>query len=163
QVYAKLGNCGEATRYYKRFVTAQKDPQVTKVVDQEIAACKSVPNPVKQPPQAPDSPRQAPAKSPPPPDRHPPPTADRPAQSSVDEPALPLDEQSAPAPVIARQSSPWYKDKLGDALVLGGIAATVVALVEYRSALSDIDTARTAHTLGDVLDLVDRAHSKRTI
>jgi uncharacterized membrane protein YidH (DUF202 family) len=97
----------------------------------------------------------------------------------VDKPALPPDEQppvrplpqllartkSAPAPVVPRQGSPWYKDKLGDALVLGGVAATVVALVEYRGALSDLDTAEDmALTTNRVRysELVDRAHSKRT-
>jgi len=59
---------------------------------------------------------------------------------------------------------PWYKDKLGDALVLGGVLATVVGLVEYRSALSDLDTAENASsttTLARYHELVDNARGKR--
>ncbi len=40
QVHAKLGRCGDATAYFQRFVATQHDPQVAKVVDQAIAACK---------------------------------------------------------------------------------------------------------------------------
>jgi len=36
QVHAKLGHCREATAYFTRFGATQKDPQVTKVVEQEI-------------------------------------------------------------------------------------------------------------------------------
>lgn len=179
QVYVQLGNCGEAIMYYKRFVATQKDPRVTNVVDQAIAACKSALNPVREPPQPPDGRRPPPDKQPPPSTRPPQPPADRPSQPTVDNPALPPGEQppvrplpqllaptkSAPAPVVARQGSPWYKDKLGDALVLGGVVATVVALVEYRGALSDLDTAENrARTRNRVRysELVDSAHSKRT-
>jgi hypothetical protein len=66
--------------------------------------------------------------------------------------------------VVAQQPSPWYKDKLGDALVLGGVVATVVGLVEYRSALSDLDAAEDASsttTLARYHELVDNARGKR--
>jgi tetratricopeptide (TPR) repeat protein len=40
QVHAKLGRCREATSYFQRFAAARNDPQVGRIVDQAIAACK---------------------------------------------------------------------------------------------------------------------------
>ena len=63
------------------------------------------------------------------------------------------------------QPVPWYKDKLGDGLVLGGIAVAVVGVVEYRGALSDLDAAEnrsSTTTLAHYHDLLDSAHGKRT-
>ena len=174
QVYAKLGECGEATTYFKRFVATQKDRQVAKVVDQAIAACKPAPEPAAPPPPPPDNP--------PPPDSPPPdsptPAADKPSPAT-DKP-MPATDTPAPAappaqpfaqtkttsaPMGAQQRSPWYKDKLGDGLVLGGVVATVVGIVEYRRALSDLDTAEdkaSTTSLARYNELVDSAHSKRT-
>jgi hypothetical protein len=170
QVDAKLGKCGEATTYFKRFVATQQDPQVAKVVDQAIAACKPAPEAATNPP--------PPSDNPPPSDGLPPAT-DKPAP--VDKP-VPMPATDKPAPVAprpqpfagtkatpastgARQPSPWYKDKLGDGLVLGGIVATVIGVVEYRGALSDLDAAedpiRTT-SLAHYNQLVDSAHGKRT-
>jgi len=87
------------------------------------------------------------------------PTADKPAP-----PAQPF-APTATAPVAAGRRAPWYKDKLGDGLVLGGIVATVVGLVEYSGALSDLDTAEnrmSTTTLARYNELVDSAHGKRT-
>jgi hypothetical protein len=66
--------------------------------------------------------------------------------------------------IVVRQPSPWYKDQLGGALVLGGVVATVVGLVEYRSALTNLDAAEdTASTtsLARYHELVDNARGKR--
>jgi tetratricopeptide (TPR) repeat protein len=166
QVDAKLGKCGEATTYFKRFLATQNDPQVAKVVDQAIAACKPAPEAATNPP---------PADNPPPPSDRSAPASDQPAPAS-DKPAPVTDK---PAPVAARpqpfagtkstpagaQRSPWYKDKLGDGLVLGGIVATVIGVVEYRGALSDLDAAEDPNQttrLADYDQLVDSAHGKRT-
>jgi hypothetical protein len=140
QVDAKLGNCRDAINHFQRFAATQSDPQVTRVVDQAIAACKPEPEPAKP---APDrAPTGAPA-SPQPAERAP----------------------QAPAPVAA-QRSPWYRDTVGDALVAGGAVAVVVGLVEYRSALSDLDAAGdrgSTTTLDRYHELVDSAHRKRTM
>lgn len=131
QVHAKLGNCQEATGYFQRFVATQNDPQIAKVVDQAVAACK------------PTAPPVAPNTAPPP----------APAPAST----------TAPAPV--QRASAWYQDKLGDCLVLGGVAIAVASLVEYRRALSDLDTAGdrgSTTTLMRYHDLVGDAHDKRT-
>jgi hypothetical protein len=164
QMNAKLGKCGEATTYFHRFAASDKDPQVAKVVDQAIAACKSTPEPAKPPPPAgsqstPDSP-PPPADPPAPPAASPTPAQPAP-MASRPRPFAP----TQPAPSGARQRSPWYKDKLGDGLVLGGIVATVVGIVEYRGAVSDLDAAEdkaSAPTVTRYGELVDSAHGKRT-
>src|SRR5262249_54452657 len=113
QVDAKLGRCGDATTYYKRFAATQKDPRVAKVVDQAIAACKPTSDPTAHP-----SPADASQGSPTlPPDSST--TADQPT-SAGDKPATAARPQpfapAATAPMAAGQRSPWYKDKLGDGL-----------------------------------------------
>lgn len=165
QVEAKLGRCGEATTYFRRFVATQQDPQVAKVVDQAIAACKPAPEATTNPPPPADDP---------PPANGLPPATNKPAPA--DKPAPVTDK---PAPVAARpqpfagttstptgaQPSPWYQDKLGDGLVLGGIVATVIGVVEYRGALSDLDAAEDktqTRNLADYHQRVDSAHGKRT-
>lgn len=122
QVHAKLGRCGDATTYFRRFAATQSDPQVAQVIDQAIAACKSA------------APAAAPASPPAP----------------------------APAPAAPPEGERWYHDKLGDALVLAGATATIVGLVEYRSAVSDLDAAESATTVTRYRELVGEAHDKRT-
>ncbi|MBA3458887.1 MAG: hypothetical protein H0T46_02930 [Deltaproteobacteria bacterium] len=80
----------------------------------------------------------------------PPPT---PAPGS-DSPYLPASGSTARAP--------WYKDKLGGALVLGGVAFSVVGLVLYTGARGDLDDAESAPNVTRYDELVDSAHSKRT-
>lgn len=73
QVQAKLGHCGDATAYFRRFAATQSDPQVGRVTDQAIAACKPVAPPAAPPEAAPP----APAASPTPPAPAAPPEAAR--------------------------------------------------------------------------------------
>lgn len=130
QVHAKLGRCADATAYYRWFAATQSDPQVAKVVDQAIAACKpATPPPAAAPPPA------APPASP------------------------------APAAAAPPGGARWYDDKLGDGLVLAGITAVIVGLVEYHSAASDLDAAEdhtATPTVARYFDLVGEAHDKRT-
>jgi tetratricopeptide (TPR) repeat protein len=185
QVHAKLGNCREAATYFRRFAAAQSDPQVTKVVDQAIAACKPAPAaaPVAEPAApalashssepsassaAPSTGEPAPVSEPP--RSAPPPAPDRPAAAPASRPAPSHNQpfaraRTAPTPVDPPRPRPWYKDKLGDGLVLGGIVAGVVGLVEYHSALSDLDAAEdraSTTTLAQYHDLLDSAHRQRT-
>ena len=144
QVHAKLGHCQEATAYFQRFVATQKDPQVAKVVDQAIAACRTVP--------------VADASAPRPGESPPSPPAPQPAQPFAR-------SRAAPPAVAPPERSPWYRDKLGDGLVLGGVVAAIVGAIEYRSALSDLDAAEqrsSTTTIARYRDLIDGAHTKRT-
>jgi hypothetical protein len=137
QVDAKLGNCRDAINHYQRFAATQSDPQVARVVDEAIAACKPEPEPARP---APD---RAPTGA----------TAPQPAALAP----------QAPSPVAA-QRSPWYRDTVGGALVAGGVVAALVGLVEYGSALSDLDAAGdrgSTTSLDRYHELVDSAHRKR--
>ena len=58
--------------------------------------------------------------------------------------------------------SPWYKDTIGDALVITGAAATVIGAFMYAGARSDLDDAEATRNIGAYRDLVDDAQSKRT-
>jgi hypothetical protein len=70
-----------------------------------------------------------------------------------------------PEPVKTRivvGQQPWYKDKLGDTLMLGGITSSIIAFYFYRGALSDLDAADASMSLADHARHVDDAHGKRT-
>jgi protein TonB len=121
QVHAKLGRCGDAAAYFRRFAAAKSDPQVARVIDDAIAACK------------PAAPPPAPAPAPP-----------------------------APPAAAPPDTAAWYRDKLGDGLVLAGATALIVGLVEYRGAVSDLDAAETASTATRYLQLVGEGRDKRT-
>lgn len=164
QVHAKLGDCGEATAYFKRFVATQKDRQVAKVVDQAIAACKPATEPSVDEPSDRSSTDAAAADRPEPDAGSRAAAAGPPASEATARPGPFGGGRSAPS-ARGAQPTPWYKDKLGDGLVLGGVVAGVIGLVQYRSALSDLDEAEdrsstTTQTRYD--DLVDSAHGKRT-
>jgi tetratricopeptide (TPR) repeat protein len=63
-----------------------------------------------------------------------------------------------------RRAAPWYTDKIGDGLVIGGVAATTVAAIMYASARSDIYAANEAtDDYQRASMLVERAHDRRTI
>jgi hypothetical protein len=164
QIHAKLGHCREAETYFRRYAATQHDPRVAKVVDQAIAACQPAPAP------APVTDAPPPASAPPPTQPAtdgPPPTNPASVLPPASRPAPPLAApRTAPAAVTPLPPRRWYQDKLGDGLVLGGIVAGAVGLIEYRSAQSDLDAAedrtRTT-TLAGYHDLVDSAHGKRTV
>jgi hypothetical protein len=186
QVDAKLGNCDEAIAHYKQFAATQTDPQVAKVIEQAIAACQPAPPEPAPDSASPDHPapsgdsaapadRPAPANNlssvdtPAPADRpapgpRKPPTTKRTPPPTAPGPSL-ARAQDAPAATAASPRPPWYQDKVGDALVAGGVVATVIGLVEYRGALSDLDAAgdRASTTnLDRYHELIDSAHGKRT-
>jgi tetratricopeptide (TPR) repeat protein len=163
QVHAKLGRCRDAETYFRRYAATQHDPRVARVVDQAIAACQ----PATAPAPAIDSPLPASAPPPAPPATDSPaPASPAPIPSPTSRPASPFAApRSAPAAVAPPPPRRWYQDKLGDGLVLGGMVAGAVGLIEYRSARSDLDAAedrtRTT-TLARYHALVDGAHDRRT-
>src|SRR5690606_36227471 len=140
-------NCTAAIDHYEQFLAAVKDRSKQAVARQAIEACKQrlaektdVPEPapatVEAPPSEPEPPpvEEGPVEAPPPD-----PAADSPPHAGSLEPA--------PAVVTRTTHSPWYRDVLGDALVLGGVAAAVGSIVMYRGARSDLDSAEGATTL----------------
>jgi len=67
-----------------------------------------------------------------------------------------------PAPVKSSTARPWYKDPIGGAFVVAGVASSAIGLVMYSGAVSDLDAAEQAPSLAEYDDLVDRARSRRT-
>lgn len=163
QVYAKLDNCAAAIEHYEQFLAAVKDRSKQAVARQAIDACKQrlaeKPDPpepveaaVEPPPSEPEPPaaEQPPVEAPPPP----PIAAEPPAR------AVPA-EEPAPAVITRTTHSPWYGDVLGDALVIGGVAAAVGSIVMYRGAQSDLDGAEAATTLDGYTEYRDSAERKQ--
>jgi tetratricopeptide (TPR) repeat protein len=90
-----------------------------------------------------------------------------PAGASSEPAAAPPSTASERATVAAAPAQPerWYRDAVGGALVGGGAVAALLAIVEYRSALSDLDAAgdrATTTSLPRYHERVDSAHGKRT-
>lgn len=84
------------------------------------------------------------------------------AQIASQPPAPTPPVASAPATVSSGERGPWYTDKLGDGLVLGGVAAAAIGLLLYAGARGDLDDAERAPDLARYQTLVDSAHEKRT-
>jgi tetratricopeptide (TPR) repeat protein len=94
------------------------------------------------------------------------------AQEAIDtckhKPDAVLKPDPAPQPAPVPQPPPpappaWYTDKLGIVLAGGGVVLGVAGLVTYAAARSDLDKAEDATNYQSHADLVDSAHSKRTI
>ncbi len=86
------------------------------------------------------------------------PAAPPPAASTQEPPPA----SPAPPAAASPDSAVWYRDKLGDGLVLAGVTAAIVGLVEYRSAVSDLDDAEKTTMVTRYFELVGEAHDKRT-
>jgi tetratricopeptide (TPR) repeat protein len=164
QVYAKLGRCDEARTEFEQFAAKKKTKQASQIVEQAIAACipkaTPVPPPVEPAPPSVTAPAAEPIPAPAPvaaPSPEPPPTSSAPATfaSATSSPELHTTVEAAPRP--------WYRDTLGDGLVLAGVAAAVVGFVEYHGATSKLDDAETASSLAQYDQLVDDAHGQRTV
>lgn len=132
QVNVKLERCDDAVTYYEKYLATKPTARAAADTREAIATCKA---------------QQLAAQLPPPP--LPPPS---------DSPYLPGREKAA----VTHTRAPWYKDKVGDALVVGGVAASVIGLVLYAGARGELDDAESAPDLPHYEDLVDSAHSKRT-
>lgn len=172
QVYAKLGRCDEAHAKFEEFAAKKKSKEASAIVEQAIAACIPKAPPVSSPTVAPAPPvaaASAPAATVAP--SAPAPEPEKPASPapvSAEPPPTPTfaTATSGPPPVqtpVESSPRPWYRDALGDGLVLAGIAAVVVGGIEYHAATSDLDSAESAGSLARYDQLVDDAHGKRTI
>jgi len=133
QVHVKLGHCDEAIDFYQRFLASNPGAGPAAEAREAIETCKKEPPAVEPTPPPQPEPPKQEAPPPPPP---PPPPATTPA---------------------------FYTDILGDALVGAGLVSAVVGVIEYKSALSDLDTADKQTTYGAHQKYVDDASSARTL
>jgi tetratricopeptide (TPR) repeat protein len=171
QIYTKLGRCSEASDAYLRFLALAKgtDANTAQVVKQAIEACKGpepAPTPkepppppgpgtdTEQPPLGKGQPTPAkPAKAAPPPAKSPPPK----------QIALNRELDSQQPPPEPGGTKPWYRDVLGDVLVVGGVTSLVLGGLAYRAAVTDLDNAEKAMSLAQYEKLVDAGKTKRLV
>lgn len=137
QIHVQLGECDTAITYYERFLDAKPAADLADLARQAIEACQT------SPPPATATVTEEPAPAPP----------------VVDPPAA-IPAPIAPAPRTATR--PWYRDRLGLALVGGGLVTGIAGLVVWTSARSDRDDADRAGTYDEFVSLVDRARGKQT-
>lgn len=179
QVQAKLDRCDGAVDNYEKFLASTKNKQTQSIVKQAIAACKT-----KIAAAAP-----APARTPPPDDtvfrdKKPIETTPRSVEMKVADPRPPepvlelapepthVEDDAPPSlgpPSLGRAESPpspggtpWYKDVVGDALVVGGLAAGAASVFMYMKATGELDDAEAAGSLDQYEDGIARAHDHRT-
>jgi hypothetical protein len=168
QVQAKLDRCDGAIENYEKYLASIKDKQKQSIVKQAIEACRTkiaaaTPPPEPTPPPSTDNVfrDQKPAEEPPPP----------PAVEPAPEPTPIVDDAPPPAisPILGRAETPaisgprpWYKDVVGDVLVVGGVASGALSVFMYFQAKSELDDAENASTLPGYEQLVNQAHDHRT-
>ena len=154
QVHVKLGDCESATAFYQRFLATHPARNDAAVARQAIAKCESV-KPVKLVAAARPEPEPEPEPAPQPQPQPPPPVR------AIE---LPATKPIEPAPLPPKRAAAgWYTDGIGDALVLGGVAAGVVAGLSYHAALGDRDAADAASGYQRYADLFDRAQRDREL
>lgn len=71
--------------------------------------------------------------------------------------------EPAPPPPPPPEHKKFYKDPIGDGLVVVGVGASVTGLVLYMGARSRLDDADGATTYAAAATIVEDAHSKRNI
>lgn len=133
QMHVKLGQCTLATAFYERFLTTRPADGPASAAQEAIASCKLRGDT----PAAPEPPVTPPALPPQPP---------------------------PPSPLVVDQEpvdSAWYRDKIGDALVGGGVVVAVLGGIVYASAVGKLDDADQATSYAAQQALVDKAHSDR--
>ena len=172
QVQAKLDRCDGAIDNYEKFLASTKDKQKQSIVKQAIAACKTkiasaAPEPEPTPPPGDSVFRdKKPVETTPPPVE--PKSAELPPPEPMPKPTLdtlpslgtPSFDRAETPP--SRGATPWYKDVVGDALVVGGLAAGAASVFMYLKATGELDDAETAGSLDEYEDGLARAHDHRT-
>jgi tetratricopeptide (TPR) repeat protein len=138
QLHVALGNCAQAILFYERFLSTRPDPLPAAAATEAIETCRRDPDSLKDAP-APEP--GSPAEPPPPPAAEPPPAEPPPAGGPTR----------------------WYTDKLGGALLGGGVVLGAIAVATYASARSDLDAAEAAPDVQTHDELAGRARDKRTI
>jgi len=183
QVQAKLGDCPAAVDNYNKFLGSTKDKQKQEVVKQAITACKDKPAGDAKPDKGDSSvfrkekekEKEKEATPPPPPlpavEATPPaPPAPEPTPAPAQTPTPPPSpspitkfDEPPKAPAPAPHHKRFYRDILGDVLVLAGVGAGAYSYIEYRAATKDLDDAEKQNSIDAYNDLVASAHDKRKL
>ncbi|HSN29126.1 MAG TPA: hypothetical protein VLT45_22715 [Kofleriaceae bacterium] len=158
QAERKLDNCTKAIELYKELLGYDLPAENKQVIQQNMTECKQVlADKAKSPPK--DSQDSLPKDSAPPVDKA---DAAGPLPVASDKPA-PIPNEKGPLaekPMPAAESGgrPWWKDPVGDGLVIVGVGGLVFGGVELMSASkADSDKAK-ATTYADFTRLEKKAH-----
>jgi tetratricopeptide (TPR) repeat protein len=151
RVHVKLDHCADAVTYLERFIDTNPGPLATRAAKQAIDDCKA-----KVPPPA-DEPK--PNNLAPPEEKPKDATKEQPTEEPTEEPTAQA-PASKPKPK-ARARTPWYSDKIGDGLLIGGFALGGTGAFFYVSALGELDAAESSQTLAEHIEHFDSARSRR--
>ena len=136
QAYRLQGDCAQALRFYKNFARLEQAAPNREDVDalvREMDECAK---------------NRAPAG---------------PAPPAAEDVPPPLPEVvPAPAPP-PRPDRPWYKDALGNALVLGGVAALVGGGLVWKSGRDAVNASERAMGYAEFERQADGAYGKQTV
>ncbi|HSK01669.1 MAG TPA: hypothetical protein VK932_10530 [Kofleriaceae bacterium] len=152
QIHTRRGECDEARDAYLRFLASGTDVRTAEVVKQAIDGCKAA---------APPEPAKDDEEPPLPPAKEPPPVAK--VQAPPKRVAVAPEPEAPSGPPMSDRTKPWYRDVLGNVLVVGGVASVVLGGLAYRAAVTDLDTAETVMMHETYDELVDGARTKRLV
>jgi tetratricopeptide (TPR) repeat protein len=150
QVHVQLGNCDQAISFYERFLSSKPAAGPAAAAKEAIATCKNSPPPDVKPDPEPVQQKPDPEPMPQQPDPEP----------------QPQPRQPQPGTPTTVEGKPWYKDVVGDALVLSGVAAGVLGIVFYtqmNAKYDDSEDRTKADTVDEYNDLRDQAKAKGTL
>jgi tetratricopeptide (TPR) repeat protein len=130
----KLEHCDKAIELYNELLVYDLPAENKQVIDQQVGECKDI-LAAKQPP-----PKEEPTTEPePPPPAH--------------------DAMPAEPPPETQESRPWWKDPIGDGLVLTGVAGLVVGGIELSAAAGADSNKTNATSYTDFKKYSDQATS----
>jgi hypothetical protein len=136
------GDCASAVVLYRRFLESNPPAVHADAARANLDKCQTA---LSSKPEG-----EAPAEEQPPPETPP----DQPAPAAVEPPQVPAEPPPEPPP--------WYTDKLGGALLGGGVVVVGVSAFLFMASSDDADSAATAPTYSEYQELADRAESRRT-
>lgn len=139
QVYVKMGRCPDAIVAYEQFVASKPSGDAAGMALEAIAACKASAIVTPDPP---------------------------PVEPTLDPDPPPVDPSPVTPPAVQariKDTTRWYQDKVGVALVGGGTAATLIGITFYALAKGRLSDAEDAATYGEQQDLYDSAKRKRAV
>jgi hypothetical protein len=162
QVYLRLDRCQDAITMLERYIETRPSATPKRLAYEQITACKvkltaPAPEPPKPEPPAPEPPK------PEPPAPEPPVVAPEPPKPEPPTPEPPKPEPPPRTEKIIVTYKPFYKDKLGDLLVLTGVLSGGGGYYLYRRALSDLDSADQASSLSKHVLLRENAFLQRKL
>jgi tetratricopeptide (TPR) repeat protein len=141
------GDCASAVVLYRRFLETNPPAVHAEAARTSLDKCEVALH------STPEGDKTPPSKEPPPPAEPPP------VEPTSGVSPAPVE----PAPASPREGRPFWKDPLGDAFALGGVASLGVGVGFYLASSSDASAADDAPSYSEHARLLDRAEQRRTI